>query len=92
MQQKWAAASVLLSKNAKIIEDRYPRNLLRHTTLFEFTDLTLSILYSLRLHYGTIAGDQKKYTNYRDMYKQYQGCEPDGERGGRTVHTWRATM
>ncbi len=70
--KKWAAASVLLSKNAKIIGIDILENLLRHTTLFEFTDLTLSILYSLRLHYGTIAGDQKKYTNYRDMYKQYQ--------------------
>ncbi|MCC7505634.1 MAG: hypothetical protein IT259_10045 [Saprospiraceae bacterium] len=70
--KKWAAASVLLSKNAKLIGIDILENLLRHATLFEFTDLTLSILYTLRLHYGTIAGDQKKYTQYRDQYKQVQ--------------------
>jgi hypothetical protein len=70
--KKWAAASVLLSKNAKLIGIDILENLLRHTSLFEFTDLTLSILYTLRLHYGTIAGDQKKYSYYRDLYKQYQ--------------------
>lgn len=70
--KKWAAASVLLSKNAKLIGIDILENLLRHTTLYEFTDLTLSVLYTLRLHYGTIAGDHKKYVQYRDLYKQYQ--------------------
>lgn len=70
--KKWAAASVLLSKNAKLIGIDILENLLRHTTLYEFTDLTLSVLYTLRLHYGTIAGDHEKYVQYRDLYKQYQ--------------------
>jgi len=70
--KKWATAMTLLSKKIKISGLEQLENLLRHTQHFEFTELTLSILFQLRLHYGTIAGDPKKYELYRDQYKQYQ--------------------
>ena len=70
--KKWATAMTLLSKKIKISGLEQLEHLLRHTQHFEFTELTLSILFQLRLHYGTIAGDPKKYELYRDQYKQYQ--------------------
>jgi hypothetical protein len=34
--------------------------------------VTMNILYNLRLHYGTIDGDQKKYEHSRTLYTEYQ--------------------
>jgi hypothetical protein len=70
--KKWAAAMVLLSKNIKITSIDLLERLLKHSTYFEFSEITLNILYSLRLHYGTIEGDSKKYDLYRDQYSVYQ--------------------
>ncbi len=68
----WATAMTLLSKRIKLSGIELLEQLLRHTQHFEFTELTISALYQLRLHYGTIAGDPKKYEQYRDLYKAYQ--------------------
>lgn len=70
--RKWAAAMVLLSKNAKRVSVGILEDLLKQTLHFEFTELSMSALSSLRLHYGTIYGDASKYTLYRDMYQKYQ--------------------
>lgn len=80
--KKWAAAMVLLSKNAKTAGIDMLEQLLRHTLHFEFTELTLSILYQLRLQYGTVMGDAKKYEHYRNLYSRYQAtwmAENDAE-------------
>ena len=70
--RKWAAAMVLMSKNAKRVSVGILEDLLKQTLHFEFTELTLSVLSSLRLHYGTIYGDTSKYNLYREMYQKYQ--------------------
>ena len=70
--KKWAAAMVLLSKNVKMVSIDILERLLKHTMHFEFSEITLNILYSLRLHYGTIDGDTKKYEHYRALYSSYQ--------------------
>lgn len=70
--RKWAAAMVLMSKNAKRVSVGILEDLLKQTLHFEFTELTLSALSSLRLHYGTIYGDTSKYNLYREMYQKYQ--------------------
>lgn len=70
--KKWATAMMLLSKKVHQAGIELLEQLLRHTRHFEFTELSMNALYYLRLHYGTVAGDPKKYEYYRDMYRQYQ--------------------
>lgn len=70
--RKWAAAMVLMSKNAKRVSVSVLEDLLKQTLHFEFTELSLSILSALRLHYGTIHGDPARYRMYREMYQRYQ--------------------
>ncbi|TNE69185.1 MAG: hypothetical protein EP344_00555 [Bacteroidetes bacterium] len=70
--KRWATAMTLLAKKIKDPAVEQLELLLRHARHFEFTDLTLNTLNHLRLHYGTIDGDQKKYELYRELYKHYQ--------------------
>ena len=70
--KKWATAMTLLSKKVKLAGVELLEHLVRQTQHFEFTELSLNALYYLRLHYGTVAGDIKKYEIYRGLYKQYQ--------------------
>lgn len=70
--RKWAAAMVLMSKNAKNVSVGVMEDLLKQTLHFEFTELSLSILSALRLHYGTIHGDPARYRLYREMYQRHQ--------------------
>lgn len=59
--KKWAASMTLISKNARENAINLLENLLRQTLRFEFTELTLDILRTLRLHYGILEGDQKRF-------------------------------
>lgn len=70
--RKWAAVMVLLTRNAKLIGIDMLESLLKQAQHFEFTELTMNILSILRLHYGTIQGDQNKYDQYRSAYRHHQ--------------------
>lgn len=60
--KKWSSAMILISKNIRSIGVKQLENLLRHTLDFEFTELSMNIIRTLELYYGTIEGDQRKYT------------------------------
>lgn len=82
--KKWATAMMLLSKKVHQAGIELLEQLLRRTRHFEFTELSMNALYYLRLHYGTVAGDPKKYEQYRDLYRQYQAVwmmENEAEEG-----------
>ncbi len=68
--QKWAAAQVLLANNAKLNGIDVLEKLLRRTLRFEFTELSLAILRTLRMHYATVLGDQKKFEQANREYLQ----------------------
>lgn len=70
--KKWATAMTLLSRNAKVNGIDLLERLLRQTTHFEFTELTLDILRVLRLQYSIVDGDVKKYEKVREQYEQYE--------------------
>lgn len=70
--RRWAMTMTLLSQKVKAVAVEQLELLLQYARKFEFTDLSLNALYHLRLHYGTIAGDTKKYEQYRELYKKYQ--------------------
>ena len=60
--KKWSAAMILITKNIRSIGVKQLENLLRHTLEFEFTELSMNVLRTLELYYGTIEGDQRKYS------------------------------
>jgi hypothetical protein len=70
--RKWSAAMILMSRNAKLVSVDVLEALLRQTAHFEFTELSLSILSTLRLHFGTIDGNSAKYEMYRTQYRECQ--------------------
>ncbi len=70
--KKWAAAMVLLSRQAKHTGHEMLDHLLKQSQFYEFTELTLNALSVLRLHYGTVAGDRTKYEQYRQSYRHFQ--------------------
>lgn len=67
----WAAANILLGKNAYKSCVELCNKTLRYAQRFEFTELTRDIAKVLRLHYGTQIGDTKKYRHFRELYQGY---------------------
>lgn len=66
----WAAAKILLAKNANYIGIELCHKLLKKAEKFDFTDLVMDITRILRLHYATREGNIKKYELYNDLFKQ----------------------
>lgn len=60
--KKWSSAMILITKNIRSIGVKQLENLLRHTLDFEFTELSMNVIRTLELYYGTIEGDQRKYS------------------------------
>ncbi|MBL7795928.1 MAG: hypothetical protein JNJ90_05430 [Saprospiraceae bacterium] len=70
--RKWAASMTLMTKNARENGINLLENLLRQTLRFEFTELTVDILRTLRLHYGILEGDQKRFDQIEQQLNQYE--------------------
>lgn len=67
----WAAANILLGKNAYRSCVELCEKTLRYATQYEFTELVRDIAKVLRLHYGAQLGDAKNYRKYRDLFEVY---------------------
>ncbi|MDX1913532.1 MAG: hypothetical protein SFV22_18705, partial [Saprospiraceae bacterium] len=70
--KKWAAAMILVMRNAKVSGIDALEKILRHTIRYEFTDLTCDILRVLRIHYSAAGCDLKKYENIREQLHHFQ--------------------
>lgn len=70
--RRWSVAMVLQAKNAKRIAIEELESLLETTDHYEFTELSLSIVSALRLHYGSVQGDSRRYMQYRERFQQLQ--------------------
>lgn len=70
--KEWAAAKILFGKNARTVAAALARKLLKIARKFEFTELMVDIAHTLRLYYGTIEGDEKKYEQYNEEFKTYE--------------------
>lgn len=68
----WAAAKMLFGKQARTAAISISRKLLRVARQFEFTELLVDILQTLRVFHATIEGDVKKYEQYNTELKQMQ--------------------
>jgi len=68
----WAAAKILMGKNARIVGIQLCIKLLDLARKFEFTDLAVDVLRILRLHFGAREGNLKKYEEYNALFKEYE--------------------
>jgi len=69
--RQWATMKLLVGKNARASQVSLATDLLRMTRKYEFTDLTVDIARSLRLYYGSIEGNLKKYEQYKALTHEY---------------------
>lgn len=70
--KKWSSAMILITKNIRSIGVKQLEKLLRVTLDFEFTELSVNIIRTLELYYGTIEGDQKKYTELETLLSRQE--------------------
>lgn len=70
--KEWAAAKILFGKNARTAAAGLGRKLLKIAHKYEFTELIVDISHTLRLYYGTIEGDYKKFQQYNEDFKIHE--------------------
>lgn len=66
--KEWAAAKILLGRNARTACIELCHKILTYAEKYEFTELRLDIYRTLRLHYGAREGDLKKFEYYKEAY------------------------
>lgn len=67
----WAAAKILFGKNASGAGVNLSFNILKRAKKYEFTELTVDVARTLRVHFGTLEGNLKKFEQYNDLFKEY---------------------
>ena len=70
--REWAAAKILLGKNARMSAVDISERILRYAIKYEFTELVMDISRVLRLHYGTRIGNKRKFDQYNELYYEYK--------------------
>ncbi len=70
----WAAAKILLGKNAYVIGTDLCRKVLKTAIEFEFIDLAVDVLRILRLYYATREGHIKKFETYNQQFHYYDAA------------------
>lgn len=70
--RQWAAAKILLGKNARKAGIKLCYRILRQARKYEFTELVVDISRILRLHYGIQEGDMRKFEKYNQQFKDYE--------------------
>jgi hypothetical protein len=68
----WAAVKILMSSQARKIGLDMCMQVLSKAKKFEFTELAMNVTNYLRVYYGTVARDLKKYEQYDALFKQYR--------------------
>lgn len=66
-----SAIKILLGRNAKQPAIELAERTLRKAINFEFIDIVLALARELRLHYGGIVGDKRKFRHYNKIVKEY---------------------
>lgn len=71
-QRDWAAARILMAKNAFVSSVELGHKILRHAEKYEFTDLAMESSRFLAMYYGTKKGDRRRYDEYYQLHKSYR--------------------
>lgn len=67
-----AAMKILFGKQARAAAITIGRKIVKTARQFEFTELLVDVLQMMRLYYGTIEGDLKKYEQYSQELAEQQ--------------------
>lgn len=70
--KEWAAAKILLGKNAWSACVEISERILKYALKYEFTEMTLDLLRMLRLHYATRIGDSKRFGEFKRKHEEYE--------------------
>ena len=70
--REWVAAKILISKNAFNSGMNLCHKLLKSARKYEITELVLDISRTLRIHYGGRLGNQKKFDQFNEIFKEYE--------------------
>ncbi|MCB0549932.1 MAG: hypothetical protein KDD19_20340 [Phaeodactylibacter sp.] len=68
----WAAARMLLGKNAWKSSVEICERILKYALKYEFTEMALDLLRILRLNYSTRLGDITKFEEYKRLFQEYE--------------------
>lgn len=66
-----AACRMLMGRGMRQAAIPLAERTLRKSVQYEFTDIILMLAKDLRMHYGNIIGDARKYRSYNQLVKQY---------------------
>ena len=67
-----AAVRLLIGRGARQVAVPLAEKTLKKASKFEFIDIVLNLAKDLRMHYGNIIGDHKKYQYYHQLVQQYR--------------------
>lgn len=70
--KQWAAIKIMQGKNARHAPAALAEEVLKKAIKYDFTDVVQEMARTLRLHYGSIEGDQKRHEYYRQLATQYE--------------------
>ncbi len=62
--KKWGAIKILLGKNAHRATLQLAEDVLKSALRYDFTDMALDMVRAMRLYYGSIEGNVRKYEHY----------------------------
>lgn len=68
----WAAARILMAKNAFVSSLELAQKVLRIAEKYEFTELAMESTRFLRLYYSTKEGNRKRFEYYHQKFVTYQ--------------------
>lgn len=70
--KKWCAIKLLMGRNAWVNVVSLAEELLKKAVRFEFSEIAVDVLRTLRLYYGSIAGVLKKYEQYKTQAEHWE--------------------
>ena len=73
--KQWAMVNILFGRGARISCIDVAEKLLKKAIEYEFNEIVVDVAKLLRLHFGGMAGDRKKYQWYKEgqAYKLIEG-------------------
>lgn len=70
--KEWAATKILFGKGARKSALQLSKKILKQALRFEFTELAIDAARMLRLHYGAMSGDEKKFNYYNQLFRELE--------------------
>lgn len=66
-----SAVKILIGRGARMAAISLAEKTIKKSMRFDFTDITIDLARNLRMHYGNIEGNKKKFSLYRNIVKKY---------------------